>query len=101
MATTGSYTNLINQPTLTTGTGGFSDWYLPAIWELTQCSKSALVVNTILGMTNGFKLDAYYSSTERIASQGGGVFLDDFDFEVVDLTTGKSDIHRVRAVRRF
>jgi hypothetical protein len=43
----------------------------------------------------------HYSPTERIASQGGGVFLDDFDFEVVDLTTGKSDIHRVRAVRRF
>ena len=34
--------------------GGFSDWYLPSIWELNQCYNSALIINEILGDNNGF-----------------------------------------------
>ena len=45
--------------------GGFSDWYLPAVWELNMCYNSAVIVNRILGLTNGFLTNNYYwSSTE-------------------------------------
>ncbi len=77
--------------------GGFSDWYLPAAWELNQCYNAAFVVNTILGATNGFQFAYYWSSTEvsyNVAwnqsfgngpSNGGS----------------KTNSFRVRAVRRF
>ena len=90
-----------------TGTGIYSDWYLPAIWELNQCYNTAFIVNTILGATNGFKFytnDTYCSSTEVN------------DWYVYDLVFGensmgsaigilnkgaKDDPFSVRAVRRF
>lgn len=45
--------------------GGFTDWYLPAAWELNMCYNSATVVNRILG-ANGFQTNTwnYWSSTE-------------------------------------
>jgi hypothetical protein len=45
--------------------GGFTDWYLPAAWELNMCYNSASVVNRILG-ANGFQTNTwnYWSSTE-------------------------------------
>lgn len=45
--------------------GGFSDWYLPSVWELNMLYNSATVVNRILG-ANGFQTNTwdYYSSTE-------------------------------------
>ena len=50
--------------------GGFSDWYLPALWELNMCYNSAAIVNKILGATNGFSslFNQYWSSTEFNAS---------------------------------
>jgi hypothetical protein len=77
--------------------GGFSDWYLPAAWELNQCYNAAFVVNTILGATNGFQFARYWSSTEisvnsawdQDFSHGGTNYLN------------KSTTFRVRAVRRF
>jgi hypothetical protein len=44
--------------------GGFNDWYLPSLWELTMCYNSAAIVNKILGATNGFGTNYYWSSTE-------------------------------------
>jgi trimeric autotransporter adhesin len=46
--------------------GGFTDWYLPAVWELNMCFNSAAIVNKVLGNVNGFFANnAYYwSSTE-------------------------------------
>jgi hypothetical protein len=49
--------------------GGFTDWYLPAAWELNQCYNSAMIVNELLGNTNGFQFSSnntsyYWSSTE-------------------------------------
>ena len=84
--------------------GGFSDWYLPAAWELNQCYNAAFVVNTILGATNGFQFAYYWSSTEYLNylawSQGfyGGGTYDYFKYDYVD---GKLISFRVRAVRRF
>ena len=43
--------------------GGFTDWYLPAAWELNMCYNSAAIVNKILG-PNGFAPTNYWSSTE-------------------------------------
>ena len=43
--------------------GGFSDWYLPSVWELYMLYNSAAIVNKILG-ANGFALFNYWSSTE-------------------------------------
>ncbi|MCU0362811.1 MAG: hypothetical protein MUE32_05585 [Bacteroidales bacterium] len=51
-----------------TGTGVYSDWYLPANWELMQCYRSALVVNRILGDANGFGSVTIWSSTEYLST---------------------------------
>ncbi len=47
--------------------GGFSDWYLPAAWELNQCYNAAFILSTVLGETDGCKPDMYWSSTESDA----------------------------------
>lgn len=75
--------------------GGFTDWYLPASWELNQCYNSALIVNEVLGDSNGFK--AFYWSSNFSGSQA---WLQ--DFQVGETTTiGFINGGRVRAVRRF
>lgn len=77
--------------------GGFIDWYLPAAWELYECFKTAYIVNSILGTTNGFKFSSYWSSTESSSNYAYsmnfriGVIIDNF----------KGDSYNVRAVRRF
>ena len=52
--------------------GGYSDWYLPASWELNMCYNAATIVNKILGSTNGFITGGsgllYSSSTENDAT---------------------------------
>jgi hypothetical protein len=54
--------------------GGFTDWYLPAAWELNMCYNAATVVNKVLGSTNGFITGGfgllYSSSTENSAATG-------------------------------
>jgi len=50
--------------------GGFSDWYLPSVWELYMCYNSAAIINKILGATNGFVNVNYWSSTEFSATNG-------------------------------
>lgn len=76
--------------------GGFSDWYLPSIWELNQCYNSALIVNEILGDINGF--GAFYWSS----NQEGPVQAWIHDFRVGESTAiGFINGARVRAVRKF
>jgi hypothetical protein len=77
--------------------GGFDDWYLPSVWELTQCYNAAFVVNSILGNTNGFRVAMYWSSTESQEFGGWG-----YDFgHGGAYDRYKSDSGNVRAVRRF
>ena len=78
--------------------GGYSDWYLPAIWELNQCYNAALSVNEVLGDVNGFQTtNLYWSSTENTNNGswcqriGNGAIL----------TSQKATPQSVRAVRRF
>lgn len=80
-----------------TGTGVYSDWYLPSIWELMKCYNAALEVNIILGASNGFQSATYWSSSEE------------YDIDALNLAFNegsgdeplKSNLYRVRAVRRF
>lgn len=73
--------------------GGFSDWYLPAIWELKSCFNAANIVNEVLGDVNGLTITWYWSSTESASDRA---YLGD------ETTTYKSQTSpRVRAVRKF
>jgi hypothetical protein len=80
--------------------GGFNDWYLPAVWELNQCYDAAMIVNEVLGNTNGFKSSSrYWSSTENGES---GAWNQNFANGTTNTGLNKgSNIYAVRAVRRF
>jgi hypothetical protein len=77
--------------------GGFSDWYLPASWELNECYVAAGVINSVLGSENGFQPGTYLSSNEYNASYAYSKIFNS------GTTVGqpKSDVYRVRAVRKF
>jgi hypothetical protein len=77
--------------------GGFTDWYLPAAWELNQCYNAAFVVNTILGATNGFQFADYWCSNEY---NGNSAWYQNFNEGDAD-SYNKDDYYRVRAVRKF
>jgi len=77
--------------------GGFNDWYLPAIWELNQCYNAAFIVNTVLGATNGFKLSYYWSSTE---SSGSNAWCHNFSGGT-SVFDSKLFAYSVRALRRI
>jgi hypothetical protein len=95
----GSALNYAAQMCRTYSAGGYTDWYLPAVYELRKCYKSAPIVNEILGDTNGFILLPYWSSTESQSSASWAIdfgFGDGFGGEYT-----KGDDLAVRAVRRF
>jgi hypothetical protein len=82
--------------------GGFNDWYLPATWELNQCYNSAMILNEVLGNTNGFNFSSYsssyyWSSTETIDSAAWFHFFYNGDM----FGHSKYSNDAVRAVRRF
>jgi hypothetical protein len=55
--------------------GSFTDWYLPAIWELNMCYNAAAIVNRVLGAT-GFAItsNTYWSSTETSSGNASILF---------------------------
>lgn len=77
--------------------GGFSDWYLPASWELNQCFNAAYIVNSVLGSANGFQVAYYWSSTEYSINSAWSY---GFDYGYA-YYLGKGNYYRVRAVRKF
>jgi hypothetical protein len=81
-----------------TGTGVYSDWYLPAILELIKCFDAAFIVNTVLGTSNGFKFDFYWSSTEFDA---GFAWYMAFQWGQHKGDAAKGNAGKVRAVRAF
>ncbi len=84
--------------------GGYTDWYLPAAWELAECYQAAAVVNRNLGDVNGFQFITggnavyYWCSTEYTATYAWAMF---FNFGSTPANTLKSNGYSVRAVRRF
>ena len=76
--------------------GGFSDWYLPSLWELNILFNSATIINKILGSTNGFiTATNYWSSTEATATSAWNKSF----FDNSDSNGGKNANRVVRAVR--
>ena len=49
--------------------GGYSDWYLPALYELHILYNSAAITNRISGVTAFDTTISYFSSTEQTATQ--------------------------------
>lgn len=82
-----------------TGTGVYSDWYLPAIWELNKCYQAVLILNSVLPSGDGFKFDFYWSSTEASATNA---WYQGFHTTVVGSDAAKSNVAGyARAVRKF
>jgi len=77
--------------------GGFNDWYLPSNFELNACYNSALIVNKVLGVTNGFGSFQYWSSTENSSSNAWVQYFSNGS----QGSSGKSSNFLVRAVRTF
>lgn len=78
--------------------GVYSDWYLPAIWELNQCYDAALTINEVLGDTNGFQYTTlYWSSTENT---NNGSWCQRIGNGAISYSN-KATAQSVRAVRRF
>jgi hypothetical protein len=78
--------------------GGFDDWYLPAVWELNHCYNAAFIVNIILGADDGFKFaSSYWSSTEAGDTRSYAFHFD----TAYSLSKNKNSFAVVRAVRRF
>ena len=85
-----------------TGTGVYSDWYLPAFLELNQCFDAVLIVNAVLGSTDGFQFVKYWSSTEDPNHAVAEKLAWSLNFSDGSKTIeGKGILNRVRAVRRF
>jgi hypothetical protein len=76
--------------------GSYSDWYLPALWELNLCYNAATIVNEILGDVNGFQI-YYWSSTEI---NDNSAMYQNFSNGYAG-PSSKDGPLRVRAVRRF
>ena len=80
--------------------GGYSDWYLPARWELEQCYNALMIVGRVLGAANNFKPGFYWSSTEWAYNNGGYAWFEDFARGYNSLSTNDG-VYNVRAVRRY
>ena len=76
--------------------GGFSDWYLPALWELNMIYNSAAIVSKVLGSVNGILNGFnYWSSTELSATNSWNLTSTDG----AQVSNSKANNRAIRAVR--
>jgi len=76
--------------------GGYSDWYLPALYELHMLFNSAALISRVAGVTafdSGFN---YFSSTEQTATQCNAL---SFSTGTTNVAYNKSFGGLIRAVR--
>jgi hypothetical protein len=84
------------------GTGVYSDWYLPAYWELNQCYNAAFTINIVFGATYGFQCAKYWSSTEDPSNAQALKLAWSMNFTDGSISIdSKGALNGVRAVRRF
>ena len=76
--------------------GGFSDWYLPSVYELQILFNSAAFISRAAGVSAFDTAISYFSSTEITATQCGAV---SFSTGNTSVTYGKGFGGLVRAVR--
>ena len=79
---------------------GYTDWYLPAVWELAECYQAMAIVNHNLGDINGFQPVTYWSSTEDTDTPGNFAWYYQFNYGWA-FNDVKYVTYSVRAVRRF
>jgi hypothetical protein len=80
---------------------GFTDWYLPAIDELSKIFHNRWEIAQGLIAASGTQFDTtayYWSSTEYVPTGAWSFY---FNFGTVYSTGGKTNPYHVRAVRRF
>jgi hypothetical protein len=75
--------------------GGFSDWYLPSLWELNMCYNSAGIISKITGVTGILATVQYWSSTENALNSAWPKNVTNGD----SFATNKGTLFAVRAVR--
>lgn len=82
--------------------GGFTDWYLPAIWELNLLYNVAPIVNKVLDAVGGYDNlaanEIYWSSTEFGSSQA---VTQSFDYGSITSNSKSTSTYAVRALRAF
>lgn len=81
--------------------GGYTDWYLPSVFEMNQAFNAAGIVDTVLGSD---KLDGtYWTSTEPYQNGSDGAmsysFLEAGTSTGIQQRAGKASTYKVRAFR--
>ncbi len=79
--------------------GGFTDWYLPSIYELNAISNAATIINIILPTGNGPILGVCWSSTIGFTSDSDA--FGKFPLTSVGAEYTKNSAFFVRAMRKF
>lgn len=82
--------------------GGYTDWYLPSLWELEQCFNAAMIVNKVLGDTNGFQSGLVISTNYWSSTEAGSNVAWSENFNIGNaVENNKDDVLNVRAVRSY
>jgi hypothetical protein len=82
--------------------GGFTNWYLPSIWELNTLFNVAPIINKILEAVGGYDLlsynETYWSSTEFSPSSA---YAQSFDYGSIGAVSKSNSFNAIRAIRAF
>ena len=74
--------------------GGFTDWYLPATWELNLCFTNAAILSKVI---SPIYPGSYWTSSQFAISSANSISFLTGDIDV----SAKSDLNEVRAIREF
>ena len=74
--------------------GGFTDWYLPATWELNLCFTNAAILSKVI---SPIYPGSYWTSSQYSMTSANSISFLTGDIDV----SAKSDLNEVRAIREF